>query len=53
MDDLTKEDWQYISYCLQQAFNKARPRPSEGKPSKEFLAQEARIMSYLNRKAFS
>jgi hypothetical protein len=50
--DLTREDWQYISYRMQIAFNEARPKPSEGKPSPEFIAQEKRIFNYLNRKAF-
>ena len=49
---LTSEDWQYINYTMQKAFNNARPKPSEGKPSKEFLNQENRIMSFLNNKAF-
>jgi hypothetical protein len=50
--DLTREDWQYISYQMQKAFNEARPKPSEGQPSPEFIAQEKRILNYLNRKAF-
>ena len=49
----TKEDWQYIEYCLRAAFKKARPRPSEGPPSQEFLDQERRIMDYLMNKAYA
>jgi len=52
-DNLTKSDWQYISYHMTQAFNKARPKASEGKPSKEFLSQEKRILNYLDKKSFS
>ena len=50
--DLTREDWQYIHYHMTAAFNKARPRPSEGRPSKEFLAQEKRVMTFLLHRAF-
>lgn len=51
--ELSKEDWQYISYSMQKAFNIARPKPNEGRPSKEFLDQEKRVMSFLNKKAFT
>jgi hypothetical protein len=49
---LTKEDWQYIEYAVRERFNRARPKPSEGQPSKEFLEQEKRITDFLFRKAF-
>lgn len=52
MEELSKEDWQFIEYATRLRFNAARPKPSEGKPSKEFLVQEARTMAYLMKKAF-
>lgn len=51
--DPTKEDWQYIEHHMRRAFNAARPKPSEGKPSPEFLTQERRVMDYLMKKAYS
>jgi hypothetical protein len=51
-EDLTREDWQYIHFAMQDRFNKARPTPAEGRPSPAFLAQERRIMTYLLHKAF-
>lgn len=52
LDALTKDDWQYIEYATRQRFDRARPKPEEGKPSKEFLLQEKRILSFLMKKAF-
>jgi hypothetical protein len=51
-EELTREDWQFIDYATRERFNKARPKPSEGKPSKAFLEQEKRIMIFLTKKAF-
>lgn len=52
MNELSIEDWQFIEYATRERFRKARPTAAEGKPSKEFLAQEKRIMTALMHKAF-
>lgn len=50
--NLTTDDWEYILYATQDRFNRARPKPHEGKPSKEFLEQEKRIIHALMRMVY-
>lgn len=50
MMELTKADWQLIEFATMLRFKAARPRKDEGTASEEFNQQEARIMSYLQRK---
>lgn len=52
MKELTKEDWQLLTYIAQRHFTKARPKPHEAKPSEEFVMQEDRVMNYLLSMAF-
>jgi hypothetical protein len=51
-ENLTKSDWRYIHYHLTKAFKAAEPKPSEGKPSKEFLDQKNRVLDFLISKAY-
>jgi hypothetical protein len=51
-DDLCREDWQFIAEAVRQRFDRARPKPGEGKPSKAFLEEERRINTFLMRKAY-
>jgi hypothetical protein len=54
-NDLTKEDWQYIHFCLTEKINRInKPLPGEEKlkPSKSWQDQTKRILFFLQAKAF-
>lgn len=52
MNKLTKDDWEYIAYAVQDRFRRAKPKLGEfNAPSKEFEEQEKRIMTFLLDKA--
>lgn len=44
---LSKEDWQYIAFAVQDRFNRAKPRKGEPDVSTDFKEQEERIMTHL------
>lgn len=51
---LTKDDWQYIHYAVQQRIAKAKPQPGEPrtKHSPVFGELEKRVMYFLQAMAY-
>lgn len=50
--DLSQEDWQFIQFAVQARFNGLRPKKGEPPASAAAKAEEARIMTFLNRKVY-
>lgn len=52
MDDLSKEDWQWIFYACQERWKRADPKPSEPPASKAYKDERDRIFKYVCAKAY-
>jgi len=52
MDELAKEDWQWLALAAQQRWSRSDPKPGEPAASKAYLAQQARIMAYVLSRAY-
>jgi hypothetical protein len=51
MEDLSKRDWHFIFYAVQERYMKLAPK-GELSRSEEFRKEQTRIMNFLIDKAF-